>query len=730
MGNKHRKKARASRSSAKKQEPLSRRITGRRLWLFRIIAIVVIPIAVLSLTELLLRVVGYGYPAEAIIKCKVDSKDAWCDNVNFGRRFFSRNIARDTLPYNFPAKKADNTYRIFILGGSAARGTPDESFGFSRILQRILQQQYPAVNFEVLNTGMTAINSHVVLQIAKSCAEHDGDLFIIYLGNNEVVGPYGAGTVFSPLSSNLSLIRFGIAFKATKLGQMLSYLFESISTAGKTPKVWQGMRMFLDKQVRHDDPGLQTVYRHFQRNLEDIINTVGNSDTKVIVSTVGSNLKDSPPFASLHRLGLSEADEKKWADIYHEGTKYEKADKYSEAISHYLAAAEIDADYADLQFRLGRCYQEMGQYDKARQRYIQARQYDTLRFRPDTRINEIIRTVAGNRIEEGIYLVDAAGKFEDNRPHQTTGEELFYEHVHLNFSGNYLLAETIFKEVDRILPERIKRQKSNLPLLTEDQCAKDLAYTGWNRYNIAKQNLDTLIGKPPFTNQLYYNKSVGQKQQQLKALEVYLTPAAIKEVAAQYIQAINKAPRDWRLHWKYGVLLTDQLKDYKQSAEQYQLVIDLLPHFYNVYSQLAMVSLKLGDIDTAINTFKKSIRIKSNYGASQYGLALAYHRKGNLKKAVKHYSRSIWSDPSFESSHINLGAVLHKQGKTDDAIKVYRKGLTIMPASMKLHHNLIIMLQQQGRRQEAINQCRTALNIDSNQPAIRNQLRALRQQRY
>jgi len=41
------------------------------------------------------------------------------------------------------------------------------------------------------------------LEIAKDCAHHQADLFILYLGNNEVVGPYGAGTVFTPLSSNL-----------------------------------------------------------------------------------------------------------------------------------------------------------------------------------------------------------------------------------------------------------------------------------------------------------------------------------------------------------------------------------------------------------------------------------------------------------------------------------------------------------------------------------------------
>ncbi len=82
----------------------------------------------------------------------------------------------------------------------------------------MLSRQYPETNFEVITAAMPAINSHVVLQIAKDCTRYKPDLFIVYLGNNEVVGPYGAGTVFTPLSANISLIRFGIALKINKSG--------------------------------------------------------------------------------------------------------------------------------------------------------------------------------------------------------------------------------------------------------------------------------------------------------------------------------------------------------------------------------------------------------------------------------------------------------------------------------------------------------------------------------
>jgi hypothetical protein len=54
----------------------------------------------------------------------------------------------------------------------------------------------------VVNAAVTAINSHVVRPIVHDLTRREADLFIVYTGNNEVVGPFGAGTVFSPLSSN------------------------------------------------------------------------------------------------------------------------------------------------------------------------------------------------------------------------------------------------------------------------------------------------------------------------------------------------------------------------------------------------------------------------------------------------------------------------------------------------------------------------------------------------
>ena len=706
-----------------KQKP-RRVITGRHLWLFRIIALTVFPVLLLLVVELSLRIIGYGFSPHAIIKCQVDGRDAYCDNVKFGWRFFPRNIARESEPFIFPAEKPDNTYRIFILGASAAQGTPEPAFSFGRILREILHDKYPAVNFEIINTAMTAVNSHVVLQIAKDCARCDPDLFIVYLGNNEVTGPYGAGTVYTLPLVNLPVIRIGIALKAARLGQLLTSLADSIGAQKNTPKEWLGLEMFLNNQVPADTPNLEAVYSNFQRNLKDIRRIALQSNGKIIFCTVGSNLKDSPPFASLHRPDLIPAEMKKWDDIYRQGAEFESQGDYADAIERYLEAAKIDDCYADLQFRMGRCYWAAAEYEQARERYIRARELDTLRFRADTRINNIIRGVAVGKTAEGIYLTNTTEVFEKNSPNAIPGGELFYEHVHLNFKGTYFLAKAVFEQVEKILPPQLTKsqQVDKRQILTEDDCAERLAYTGWDRYRIADKVLNGFIKYPPFTNQLYQQDRVIQMEQNIKDLKMYLAPEALENAALQYRQAIQKSPSDWRLHWKYGKLLTEGLKDYKAAAEQGRLLRQLLPHSYLVNTVLGAVSRGLGDIDQVVAQYQEAIRIKPTCIDAHYYLAWAYHKQGRIDESIEYYSKTLQLQPTHVLAYNNLAEILYRQGKIDQGIEVCRKALLFVPDSAILHCNLGIMLDKQGNRTEALKELNIAMKIDPNSPKIRRVL--------
>ena len=49
-------------------------LSKRRLWVFRIASLIAAPILTLLLLEIVLRLVGYGFPAAAIIPCRIDGQ--------------------------------------------------------------------------------------------------------------------------------------------------------------------------------------------------------------------------------------------------------------------------------------------------------------------------------------------------------------------------------------------------------------------------------------------------------------------------------------------------------------------------------------------------------------------------------------------------------------------------------------------------------------------------------
>jgi tetratricopeptide (TPR) repeat protein len=702
-----------------------RKISKGRLWLFRFIAAILIPAFIILSLEFTLRLAGFGYQAKAIIRCKVNGQKVYCDNYKFGWLFFPPNIARELNPFLIPSKKSENTYRIFVLGSSAAQGVPDSAYSFSRILDCLLSEQYPVVNFEVINAAMTAINSHVVVKIVKDCAQYEPDLFVVYMGNNEVIGPYGAGTVFAPLSSHLSFIRFEIALKGTRLGQLLTNLSRAIGRE-KIPKVWRGMEQFIDKQVSADDKKLQIVYQNFRGNLETIVKTAKKRKAPVILATVGNNLKDCPPFASLHRTGLTEDEQKNFETLYKEAREIDGKGQYAQALEKYLAAETIDGQFAELQFCLGRLFFLSGKYDEAKQKYIKARELDVIRFRADNRINEIIRETAQKEGSNGIYFADAVKEFDEQSLHQIPGDELFYEHVHLTFKGNYILAKCVFQQVDKLVQEKFKNQKPGpQAVLNEDKCKQLLAYSEWDKYTTLQALLNNYFVFPPFTNQLYHNQQVESLKQQISSLKNNLTKQALLKIAFDYRAAIEKRPDDWMLHWKFAGFLMDGLNDYQPAAAEYEKVLELVPNYYLANTMLGTIWGHLGSFDKAVTYFNAAIKTKPIYAPAYYDLGLLYQKKKMNKEAQRYYKTAIKFNPEHYPSYINLGVLLGEQGRVDEAIKLCRKSLEFYPDSADLHYNLACFLRQNGRKDEAIKEFNAALKINPEHKPAKNDLESI-----
>jgi len=590
---------------------------------------VLAPLLVLGTLEVCLRLMGFGYPTSYFQK--MDDGRNYTPNRLFGWQFFPRETSTYPHPFLMPVEKQPGTLRIFILGESAALGTPAPPFGFGRILEVMLRQQFPGKRFEIVNAAMRGVDSNIILPIAKECAGHQPDLFIVYMGNNEAIGLYSPEPDSRNITSNLSLLRTMQRFKATRLYQCLA---SGTRKLRKNPeRKTQDMEFFRKHRFAADDPRRNTIYRNFRANLEDICRAAGHAGAKTIVSTVGVNLKDFPPLGSLHRPGLQDSEKSRWESAYAAGITAETAGQFDQALTSYLEAVRLDDRFAELQFRLGRCYSASGQFELARQHYDLARDWDALQFRSDSRLNRIIREVASAQHAEGISLVDTEQALADSplSDHRTTGSQIFNDHVHFSFDGDYLMARSMFSNVVSCLGLTNAAGPSGAGQLpSRAECADWLGFTSWEDVNVAAGVVRSMAN-PPFLDQLDHAQRQARAEQAVQEGLGKFNREQLQNLIPAYRTAIARNPSDWQLHFTFANFFLYGVQDYNAAAEEFKVVVNQFPKLQPMRHALGNALLSAGKWDEATEQFNEILRLDPDFVPAREAIARINSQRWNKK---------------------------------------------------------------------------------------------------
>ena len=585
-------------------------------------------------------------------------------------------------------------------------GDPDPSFGAGRYLQALLHERYPGTDFEVICVAMTAINSHTILPIARECARRDGDLWIIYMGNNEMIGPFGASTVFGSRVPAVSLVRANLAAKATRTGQLLENVVHHWGSHSAVPKTWEGLNMFKDHQVRCDDPNRLRAYENFKKNLSDILRAGENAGVPVILSTVGSNLKDCAPFASLHSTKLTESQKVEWDGWFQAGIAAETAGDYGKALEQFTHAAALDSQYAELQFRMANCDLAMANTPRALHEFEVARDDDTLDFRSDTHINQIIKDAADAQASRGVHFLDAAQMFAENSPDGIPGNELFYEHVHMNFAGNYLLGRAFAEQTEKLLPKSIlARDKGEWA--SAEICDRRLAVSLWDRARVYQANFSR-VSEPPFTSQLNDVPRARFYMAKLKEFGGQMNADAREQSRALYQDAVARAEEDYTLHQNFAQFLS-QIDDLSEGVKQERLFSDLLPHTPVGPFKIGSMLVRQGKIDEAQKSFLQALALRPDYVPALNELGLIFANQMKTTEAAKCFAEVIRINPGFVEAYINWGFVDQCDGNIDQACARYNEAAKLQPQGPAAYFFQAISLARQHQVKDSISQFQAAV---------------------
>jgi len=745
----------------------SRRSTPRR-WAFRIVGVFVIPALALVLMEGGLRAVGFGRSMSLVERRTIDGERRILSNQDFMARFFDPRIARDILPFNLPAKKEDGTFRVFVLGGSAAQGDPEPAFGVARLLETMLRHHYPTARFEVVNLAVAAINSHVVLPMAEACVSFEPDLFVVYLGNNEVVGPFGAGTVFSPMVPNRSLIRARVALASTRLGQLFARVGSALGGGGGRPEVWRELAMFVERQVRESDPRLDTVVAHYESNLRDIVRAGRRAGIPVVLCTVAVNLRDCAPFASLHREDLDADGAARFEAAYREGAGREAQGRYEEASAAFERALAIDDRHAETHYRLARCHLALERNEEAREHFRRARDLDALRFRADDRIHDAVRRVAQS--SPNAHLVDCVRLFAQEAADGIPGDELFHEHVHLRFRGNHRIARAVVETVGRVASERLRahRDATAVPL-DEEACAERLAFTDWNRLEIQKGLVARML-QPPYSEQLEHEELLAWRRARIAELEASLDPDRLARIRETYERVLGGPDGHWSLRLLFANFLFGRLREHAAAEKQLRRVIRELPQHASIAGMLGQVLLGTGRLEEAEEQIRRSLAARER-PSDRVLLSFALERQGRRDEAIAALEEAVARGPYSDSVNVRLAKLLLERapgdpgalarceelcrevldrdpengaarrgvaevwiarsgslvraGRNAEARAALARALEADPDHPRAHFFLAGLLVQAGERQEAVRHLREVLHLEPEHAAARARLAEL-----
>ncbi len=561
----------------------------------KLLALIISPVLFLLLMELVLRLLGWGIPSRFWIPWSGQGQKVMLSNPEYCQHFVPKSLSREPAFSALAVPKPATTRRVVVLGGSAAYGDPEVDYGFCRQLEFLLNDHAQGVRFEVINAAVTSMNSHVALRIARDAMRHDPDLLLAFMGNNEVVGPYGPPTLSASLYEKRWFIDLSIAAKQRlRLGQLIAHLARRTQAGADSNAEWLGMEAFLSQQIAADSNKLTACYRHFRENLKDIVRSAYAGGIQVLFCVPPVNLQDCAPFASRHRDDLTDEALALWDQHWQAGRALEEAKDWQGAWDRYQQAVELDDRYADLRFSRGRCAVELGRTEEALAEFEAARDLDSLRFRADSQQQDIIRGI-GTKIE--LKVLDLQQELQRTCDDGILGQEYLVDHVHLNFNGNFQSAWLALGRIQMLMPEELTEPDESAKSAWLMKTQERLLYGSMGHYETALVMYQRKT-RPPFAGQLGHEQELAALRDELVHLRHRAKEVGLREESL--VAAVTRYPDDMVMQRMYGQWLQRHGQGAKALADL-QGVIQRRPFDAAAEQELARAYAYLGQREEALD---------------------------------------------------------------------------------------------------------------------------------
>lgn len=425
----------------------------KKLWLFRAL-FVLLGFGVFGVVELVCVVFGWGKPADYEDPFVGFSRihPLFVLNEATGRYEIPKAKQKFFSPESFPAGKRRDTFRIFTFGGSTVKGRPySKETSFTTWLELTLKAADPDRDWESINCGGISYASYRLVPMVQECLNHEPDLFVICTGHNEFLE--------DRTYERLKEMPETLAVSHQAVSRLRTYtLFRAatLKATGNDANPPSADRHVMAEDVEalldyrgglevydRNDQWTADVIRHYEHNLRAMISLANGAGVKVILVKPPSNLRDSPPFKSQNKEGLSIDDTLEWERLTTEAKSHFREDQATAAALLEEALA-IDDRHALTWYELGKCREALGQAAKARTAFLQARENDICPLRMLSPMEATLERVAK---EAQVSVVDAHALLESESRMRILGSDQLVDHIHPSIEGHQKIADALLEEM-------------------------------------------------------------------------------------------------------------------------------------------------------------------------------------------------------------------------------------------------------------------------------------------
>jgi tetratricopeptide (TPR) repeat protein len=118
-------------------------------------------------------------------------------------------------------------------------------------------------------------------------------------------------------------------------------------------------------------------------------------------------------------------------------------------------------------------------------------------------------------------------------------------------------------------------------------------------------------------------------------------------------------------------------EDYKRAAALLEEAHVKAPKNDEILGKLGFVLAKNGDLQAAIEVYKKALLIDGNDDMVHNAIASLYRRTSEFDKAKEHYEKALQIDDDYEVTYYNYANLLVQLGETEHAKELYEKALEV-----------------------------------------------------